>query len=161
MGIALQTAGTSALEASGNFAGTTAFGNYIALSLESYTYNTMGVYDSAAGTVGTDNLPNLAGVVNNKTYFDLQAYYNASLQQLTVNFQPDGQAMTQETYNINMATIFGSQWVTMGFFGTTGAVGANHDIVDTWGTVMVPEPGSATLLVLGSLGLFVARRQKK
>jgi hypothetical protein len=92
-------------------------------------------------------------------YFDVTATYTAATDNLLVDFKSDAGSDITDNFNVDLAALFGSEYAILGFGGSTGANGSNHDIMDTSFTIEVPEPGSLAIVGLGGLSLLLFRRR--
>jgi len=77
-----------------------------------------------------------------------------------VDFKSDQSSDITDNFTVDLATLFSADdYATLGFGGSTGADGSNHDIMDTSFTMEVPEPGFMAFAGLGGLSLLLFRRR--
>jgi hypothetical protein len=154
----LQTAGTSANVGAGGFNGS-GLGTYVAIVLNDYSANPNGllqVYTSSGGLIGSFAVGNY---LYRDDYFNVTATYTAATDNLFVDFKSDAGSDITGNFTVDLAALFGSDYATLGFGGSTGANGNNHDIMSTGFTMAVPEPGSMAIAGLGGLSLLLFRRR--
>jgi hypothetical protein len=156
----LQTAGASANVGTGAFDGS-GLGTYVAVVLDNFSSlpnNLVEVYTSSGGLIGSFSV---GSYLDRGDYYNCTATYTAATDNLYVDFKSDAGSDITDNFTVDLAALFASDdYATLGFGGSTGADGSNHDIVDTSFTMDVPEPGTLALASLGGLGLLLFRRRK-
>lgn len=138
--------------------------DYMFIQLDSYQsagdsfVNSLQLHTSAGGMQASQF--DLGTALEVEDYFSMWVNYDADTHTVSTTFDSDPYAPVNGSWSVDLSGEFESG-AYYGFVGFTGGSSESHEIVSTsLNAVVVPEPGTLTLLAIGVAGVLLRRKAR-
>ncbi len=152
--------GPSALGGNGGGIGLPGISPYVAVVFKDYQQPQLQIRTDTGGTVAAVNIPNFEDGVARYCWVDYQGW--SDVLSIYYSNNPSMPLVPTLQYTIDLGAYFADNMPFAGFTAATGGEFATHEIL-AWelNGLLVPEPGTLSLLGLGLIAMARRRRNRR